>query len=75
MESNRYCHSTHVSFTFHWWFNDQVYVAAVLPERSYYSSYYSHTGTVVTAIASMLGATHKYARRLIFFGKSSRTKW
>jgi len=32
-------------------------------------------GTVVTAIASTLGATHKYARRLVFFGKSSRQKW
>jgi len=31
-------------------------------------------GTAETAIASMLGAMHKYARRLIFFGKSSRKK-
>jgi len=27
-------------------------------------------GTLVTKIASMLGTTHKYARRLIFFGNS-----
>jgi len=32
-------------------------------------------GTAVTAIASTLGATHSYARQLVFFGKSSRTKW